>query len=523
MNSLKILIILHLIFFSISFPSFPSLNFTWEFNLNFNNFLSRLKSSTPDFIFDIQKNMEELLKKTEKEKDKYIKTLTSTVQETYDKIKIKVQKRSKNFQSEIKNLIEKTTETAKALSYKVCDVLNEGDDQCIMNKKKIFSNLLNIVKDNFGKCSIIVDEISNLSENMEFNFKYFLFLAISLTENPDAIEKGMSQIIYDIIYCLQEKFSYLWPYINANLTAKVIPLNVKQDIINLLAQSISNFVTFVQFEEKYGFIEKAENLTGLIKNENAKKVYKNIFQIAKKFNEFGTQSYNISTNLILNVFTNDTKIVPNEAKNLEYKDKGIRITLHLDYMIKNLKAYSVQAVVFESPLVSLRVKRKVKGGTANTFVGITLYDKEGNEIYVKDIKWGHLRPVIYFKKKLFKAMKTCLYYNEEKDKMDTEGVDTEFSEFDGEEYIKCIPRHLSSFTIGGYYNDEEEDLVEENNGEKNEEKIGEEKESKKGVKYGVIKIGMVIIIFYIVFILFRLYKRKQAENTNRLYSESQTN
>jgi len=33
----------------------------------------------------------------------------------------------------------------------------------------------------------------------------------------------------------------------------------------------------------------------------------------KKFNEFGTQSYNISTNLNLNVFTND--------KNIEQYDK----------------------------------------------------------------------------------------------------------------------------------------------------------------------------------------------------------
>ena len=48
-------------------------------------------------------------------------------------------------------------------------------------------------------------------------------------------------------------------------------LNVKQDIINLLAKSISNFVTFIQFEENFGFIEKAENLTGIIKNKNAKK------------------------------------------------------------------------------------------------------------------------------------------------------------------------------------------------------------------------------------------------------------
>ena len=148
---------------------------------------------------------------------------------------------------------------------------------------------------------------------MEYNLKYFLFLAISLTENPDAIEKGTSQIIYDIINCLQEKFQYIWPSINDKMENQIEALNVKRDIINLLAKSISNFVTFIQFEENFGFIERAENIAGIIKNKNAKKVYKNIFRIMKKFNEFGTQSYNISTNLNLNVFTND--------KNIEQYDK----------------------------------------------------------------------------------------------------------------------------------------------------------------------------------------------------------
>ena len=95
-------------------------------------------------------------------------------------------------------------------------------------------------------------------------------------------------------------------------------------------------------------------------------------------------------------------------------------------MLKDLKAYSVQAVVFESPLVSLRAQRKTNGGTSNTFVGITLYDKEGNEIYISDIKLKNFRPEILFKRKLFKSMKRCLYYNEEKDIMDSEGIETQF-------------------------------------------------------------------------------------------------
>ena len=173
-------------------------------------------------------------------------------------------------------------------------------------------------------------------------------------------------------------------------------------------------------------------------------------------------------------------------------------------MIKDLKAHSVQAVVFESPLVSLRVKRKSKEGTANTFVGITLYDKEGNEIFVSDIQLKNLRPVILFKKKLFKAMKTCLYYNEEKDIMESEGIETQFVEFDGEEYIKCIPKHLSSFTIGSYDNEE---IYEQKNGCKNE------------LKFFILKVCLAIITLGTIFYLYRLYRRKRIENINNQYNQ----
>ena len=107
-------------------------------------------------------------------------------------------------------------------------------------------------------------------------------------------------------------------------------------------------------------------------------------------------------------------------------------------------------MVFDSPLVSVRGKKQVDGGTSNTFVGITLYDKEGKEILVKDININDFKPIIYYKKKLFNAMKTCLFYNEEENKIENSGVETKTEILDGEEYIKCIPKHLTSFTIGSY-------------------------------------------------------------------------
>ena len=108
------------------------------------------------------------------------------------------------------------TETANALSYKVWDMIKSGYEQC-NNNKKIFLDLIEKVEENFGECSIIINEINTLSENKEINLKDFLFIIISLTENPDIIEKGTSQILYDIINCLQEKFETIWPSINSTI------------------------------------------------------------------------------------------------------------------------------------------------------------------------------------------------------------------------------------------------------------------------------------------------------------------
>ena len=335
MNLLTFLIIFPLISLIYSDFSFPSLfnisipNISWEFNYNFDlgKYISQLKSSTPEYITKIQKSMTEFIKKTEKEKDKYLDILSNKVQETYSKVKTGIKEGSENIHKEMKELIETTTEMAKILSYKVCQKVEYTKEQCYINKTKIFSNLIQIVDDNFGKCSKIVNEIYNLSDNIEYNLKYFLFLVISLTENFDSVQKGMSLVIFDIINCLQEKFPTIWPEINNKIISKTYSLNVKQDIINLLAKSISNLITFSKYEEAFTYIEKTEKFTGFKITENGQKIYRNIFSILKKFNEFGTRTYNISTNLNLDVFSNEEN--SSLIKNLDYKDKGIKINLYL--------------------------------------------------------------------------------------------------------------------------------------------------------------------------------------------------
>ena len=449
MRKLLALMIIVPIIFSIKYPvykwSWDIFNF--DFDFDFNSLIDKFKSLVPDFIKNMQKNIQNFIKKSEVEKNQFISDLNDQIANIQKEIETK----KDNIQTQIKQVMEKATETAKYVSYIVCDAAKMDYEECRNDKKKLLSNLLGVVQENFGECSTIVGEITKLSENFELNLKYLLFLANAISENPDALEKGKSQIVYDILNCLQDKFEEYWPKIQAKLGDQ--EKNVKIDVTNLLLNSYSNLVNVIHFDEIDGYIQKANDLTGLISDEQAKKIQQGIFNLLKKFNEFGEGFYNISANIALNVLTNPGNLDVNadaEVKWVNNDEKGIRIALHSNYMLREKGAQSLQAVVFDSPLVSLRGTNENKEGTSNTFVGITLYDKDGNEILVKDFNIEDLRPEIFFKKSLFGAMKTCLYYNEDSNTVESTGILSSLVNINGEEFIKCIPKHLSTFTIGSY-------------------------------------------------------------------------
>ena len=167
--------------------------------------------------------------------------------------------------------------------------------------------------------------------------------------------------------------------------------------------------------------------------------------------EHAIGTYFLSNKYITDLKTRQKELDINQEIVSYFPEKGISIEYRADYFFKEYaNVESIQTVVFDSPLVSVRGKKETEGGTANTFVGITLYDKEGKEIVKKDLNIEKLRPKIYYKEKLFKAMKHCLYYNEKDDKIENSGIDTETIKIKGEDFIKCVPNHLTAFTIGSY-------------------------------------------------------------------------
>ena len=433
--------------------------------ISINSLIEKIRTDIPIIIKNIEGQVECFKKLAEDAQLSILKNLNTTLKNVISEVK--------KSEAKLKSFIEKGIETAKYLANKDCSIYASGETsdegqtykaglylECRNTKKHILSQLMGTIQEKL-QCSKIVEVItSNLSDDAEQNLKYILFLINEITNNPDALEEGYNQVIYDLTNCLQEKFDEYWPKIEKYLQEKKSYLKqsilaVKKDVSNILMQTISNLVNVLHFEEIDGHIQQAKEeikKNGLIALDKAKKINKNIFNFIKKLNEFGSNYYNISGSMGVNVTVNPGQLDASSDAKLfvsDLKDKGIKILLHSNYMLRDKGAYAMQTVVFDSPLVSVNAKNEVEDGTINTFVGITLYDKDGKEIAVSNMKLEDFRPQILFKKKLYSAMKTCFFYNENDEKLDDDGVETDDNYvLDGESYIRCIPKHLTSFTIG---------------------------------------------------------------------------
>ena len=89
-------------------------------------------------------------------------------------------------------------------------------------------------------------------------------------------------------------------------------------------------------------------------------------------------------------------------------------------------------MVFDSPLIYVNEILEAEGtsNTVNTFVSITLYNKNGNEISIKNIEEAIRHKIVYLKEK-YQQIKACYYYDENNHELYSNGLEFKEIEYEG--------------------------------------------------------------------------------------------
>ena len=423
----------------------------------------KLTTDIPAYFKEIENLVQLYSKMLTSQKNRYLSILDN-------KIFPKEQKQQQN----LTLLFEKIIELTKYLTYTDCSVYSSGSSNkeeetiknekyviCRENKQYYLAKVINILKEqlNINDCNSLNDTIfSRLSHDAEINLKYALFLINELSNNPESYKNGSSQDLFDATVCIQENFDKYWTEVEAQLNEKK-QLNssifaIKKDALYILLRTLTNLAKVIHFDEIDGYINSTKTKTGLILNETYINIQKKIIVLSKKLNDFGDEYYSLSGSMLSKIITykHSNESLENQTELISVPNKNIFIRIYYNYMLEKNNAKTLQVLVFDSPLVSI----KTSGGaektsdSVNTFISIILFNEYGEEIPIKSIKEEYRPQILYLKSK-YQSLKKCFYYNEIKQELETDGVIIDENyEYNGEKYIKCASNHLTAFTAGTY-------------------------------------------------------------------------
>ena len=91
-----------------------------------------------------------------------------------------------------------------------------------------------------------------------------------------------------------------------------------------------------------------------------------------------------------------------EIKIISVPEKDIIIKIYSNYLLRNNNAKTLQILVFDSPLVSVKTsgEKKKTSDSINSFISIILYNEKGEEIPIKTINKEYRTEILYLKKKI---------------------------------------------------------------------------------------------------------------------------
>lgn len=431
---------------------------------NYVSVIDNLKTYIPSYFKEIENQVQLFSKLAEKVKNQFMLDLQTDIQKNF------VQTQTTN----LTFLIENAIKFIQYLTYTDCSVYSSGSSnkeedtiksvnfvKCRENKKAYLENIINILKNNLPifDCNSLIQTISHLDEDIEINLKYILILINELSNNPESYKKGLSQILFKTTICLKENFDIYWEqvekklietkkYLNTSITA------IKKDATYIIMKTLVNLAKIIHYDELDGYINSEKTETGIILNDTYIQIQKEIIDFSKKLNEFGDNFYSLSGSMFSQIEVNKELNISfdSEIKIISIPEKDIIIKLYSNYMLRNNNAKTLQILVFDSPLVSVKTsgEKKKTSDSINSFISIILFNEKGEEIPIKSIKKEYRPEILYLKNK-YDSLKKCFYFNEEKNDLETVGIvfDEDFK-YNGKSYIKCSTSHLTTFTAGTY-------------------------------------------------------------------------
>ena len=479
-----------------------------------NPIIDEMKTKMPDFIEEMMEQSSVFETLPASKQFQYLEQTKNELEDNRNKMK------EEENQQNRKELVEKSTELAEFLNKRDCSLYKDENKykECRDKKKDILNDLISDIE-NYFQCEKMIEIIQEgMTDDVEQNLKYILFLISEITNNADSLKEGQSEVLYNITLCLQENFEEYWENVQSSLEQKSslnsTILSIKKDISFMLLKSLSNLINILHYDEIDGYI-KNDNISkeGIMENPEGKKIQKGIFNFIKHFNDFGNGTYNITDkmNVSVTVFdeeeNQETKtrllIEENEEENekqiYNFTDKGIYVILHPKKMIKKKGGHALQFVIFESPLISIEKDEK----TVRDFISITIYDKNGNEINITNLSDDE-KPIILYNKSYHKNLKNCFYYNESTEELKSDGIEaTDDANYEGKKYFKCSSKHLTAFTAGDY---SEESGTDDSDSDS-------DSDSSNGWKIFLIILSCLIIIAIVAFLIYHFRKTKVDNKT----------
>ena len=164
-----------------------------------------------DFIKQVEENEGEFKEKTDEEKEKILKDLENSISDLNEQIKVYIQEKKESPKEKVLDLMKQVIEIGKYMKHKVCNKEDKNYEVCRDFKRKLMSNLLDVIEDNFGKCELTFEYVINLTEMPFVNLQYLTVLINSVMDNIDSIEKNKAEILSDLIKCLASYCIEYWP------------------------------------------------------------------------------------------------------------------------------------------------------------------------------------------------------------------------------------------------------------------------------------------------------------------------